>query len=370
MLYLDHAATTPIEEAALARMNEVARERWGNPSSLHSAGRRARASVAEAAAQVAAYLGCEPGELRFASSASQALEWAIERCARAFAGPIASSELEHPAVIEALANAAVGERLAWLARARGLPPEASNAKLSSAKLVVLADLNHELGTRISPSLREATASDCVWIVDAAQSAAWLDPKPWLDERTLLVAASAKLGGPPGVAVIRVPQTLARVLAPEQRLDVLSIARGTLPWLSAVGMGAACAARLQRREHERARVEALARRLLAGLSDLEPNLLINSAPEAWLGPILNVGFPGWKAREVEHELDLRGVAIARGSACQSRQANASKIVAAAYPSSPERAETATRWSLGWTTSEAEVDQVLSRVAMMLTSRGRI
>lgn len=69
----------------------------------------------------------------------------------------------------------------------------------------------------------------------------LDPRPWLDERTVLVVASAKLGGPPTVAVIPVPMSLAPILAPEERLDVLSIVR-----LGAAGMGAACAAKLERR----------------------------------------------------------------------------------------------------------------------------
>src|SRR5207249_3674173 len=94
--------------------------------------------------------------------------------------------------------------------------------------------------------------------------------------------------------------------------------------------------------------------------------VNGAPENWLGPILNVSFPGYASTEVTGALDLAGVCVARGSACLRQTTLGSPVVAAAYPDEPWRGVTATRWSVGSGTTDDEADRACAALARALAS----
>ncbi len=352
-IYLDHAALTPVDERVLAAMSEAARMSWGNPRSVHAIGRRAKAALAGAAAQIGDYLGCHPRELSFAASGTRALQLALDHAlARASEGPVVSTPLEHSAVTRALAKPRLGPRLRMLELPGGrLELDHAEAALADAAVIVVSPLNHELGTVLPTELVELAPREAIWVIDAIQAAVWLDLDRWMGPRSLVVAASAKLGGPPGAAVLRTPPAL------QQAGEHDPLGEGTPPWLAAIGMGAACEGRRGLREPARLRVAGLGRRLLAGLQELAPDLCLNADPDAWVGPIVNLSFPGVDAKGLEHELDMRGVAIARGSACRSRLVGGSPVVAAAFPGEEWRSREATRWSLGWSTTDAEVDRVI-------------
>jgi cysteine desulfurase len=360
-------------------MNQAAREAWGNPRSVHAAGRRARAALSGAAAQIGDYLGCHPTELSWAPNGTSALRTALgQALARASEGPVVTTRIEHPALIEALRAARLGDRLHELDAPAGRVDHARvGAALADAAVIALSPMNHELGTLISADLVALAPADAIWIIDATQAAVWLELDRWMGPRSFVIASSAKLGGPPGVAVLRTPPMLR-----EHRMHAHE--EGTLPWYAAVGMGAACDGRRALREANRLRVCGLARQLLEGLRELDGALLHNADAEAWLGPILNVSFPGIDGKRLEHALDMHGVAIARTSACQAHLETGSMVVSAAFPEPsssaagratpslshaqrlPSRAREATRWSLGWCSTELEVERGLEITRAVLNS----
>jgi len=357
MTYLDHAASTPVVEEALEAMLRAARECGGNPASVHGAGRRTRAALEQARLEVAGYLGCLPAELRWEASGTAALRRALRAALGLSPGPLVSSRLEHPAVREVVEETeAAGREVRWLSQPGGvLTPEQVAPALEGAGVVALSAMNHELGTAPALAPLMARAPGAWWVVDAVQAAAWLNVSPLLGPRVFLTCAAQKLGGPPGVAALRVPRELA--FAPSGRREALfPEAPGTAPWLAAIGMGAACRVREPALPEGLPRVRALAERLLAGMRQACPRLVHNAGPD-WAGPILDVSVPEVEARHLETALDLRGLYVSRTSACQQARTVGSRVVAAAFPEEPWRADTALRFSLGLSTTGADLDAAL-------------
>lgn len=357
MIYLDHAASTPVAEAALDAMMNAAREGGGNPASVHGAGRRTRAALDQARIEVAQYLGCMPAELRWEASGTSALRRAFNTALALSTGPVVSSRLEHPAVrtvIEPLE--ATGREVRWLPQPAGsLNMEQVSPMLEGAAVVALSAMNHELGTAPALEPLMALTSGAWWVVDTVQAAAWMNVSSLLGHRTFLACSSQKLGGPPGVAALRVPRELA-FAGSGQREPPFPESPGTPPWLAAIGMGAACHERGPALHEGLPRVRALSERLLSGLRSVCPDLVHNTGP-GWTGPILDVSVPGVEARRMETALDLRGVCVSRTSACQQSRMVASPVVAAAFPDEPWRADSALRFSLGLSTTEEEIDEAL-------------
>jgi cysteine desulfurase len=354
MTYLDHAASTPVLEEALEALLRAAREGGGNPASVHGAGRRARAALDTARIQVAGYLGCLHAELRWEPSGTAALGRALRAALSLSAGPVVSSRLEHPAVRAVVEEVeATGREVRWLPQPAGtLVPGEAARMLEGAAVVALSAMNQELGTApaLEPLLERAPGA--WWVVDAVQARGVAGRAAPAGPSRLPRVLGAEAGGPPGVAALRVPHELA--FAPAGRREApFPESPGTPPWLAAIGMGAACQVRGPALREGLPRVRALAERLLGLLREACPDLVHNAGPE-WVGPILDVSVPGVEARRLESALDLRGVCVARTSACQQARVVASPVVAAAFPDEPWRADTALRFSLGLGSTEADVD----------------
>lgn len=360
MIYLDHAALSPVRPEVAARVQEALAAEWGHPRSVHAAGRRARHALEDARLEVAGYLGCRPAELRWAPSATAALRRALQFAAEAHPGPVVSSRIEHPALREPLLELeARGREVRWLDAPAGALAIDDGARraLDGAAVVALGAVNAELGTRAPLEELHALAPGAWWIVDAVQAAPWLDVSGLCFERGFLVASSAKLGGPPGAAALRVPRALAHARSGEAA-PRFPEEPGAGPWLSAVGMGAACRLRGPRRAEGLARARRLAGELLDGLRAAAPGLVHNAGP-GWLGPIVNVAIRGTDGGAIEAALDVADVCIARASACQRAGAEGSPVLLAAFPDAPWRARAATRWSLGMDTEREDVSRALAR-----------
>lgn len=361
MIYLDHAALSPMPAQVVGAMTDAARDAWGNPDSVHAAGRRARARLEQARAEIAALLGAPPGEVRLATRGGQALEHAIRLGLERRAGPLALTRLEHPSILRTAERAAAsGRPVVWLAAPAGrLDAVANAAWLRDAAVVVVSALNHELGTLADVAAVRAAAPDAWLVVDAVQAAPWIDLRPLRALDAVVVVAAQKLGGPPGAAALRLPETTVAAARAEAEME-------SGGWLAAIGFGEACRlARLggeDRRAVGRRHGERLRDRIRAAC----PTAVFNGAPEAWCGPIVNVSFPGHAATEVTGALDLAGVCVARGSACLRRTTPASPVVAAAYPDDPWRAVTATRWSAGADTTPDDVDRACETLGATLAS----
>ena len=357
MIYLDHAALTPVLPQVLEAMVGAARDSWGNPSSRHAAGRRARSRLEQARSDVAALFGSAPAEVAFAASGSRALERALGIATQARPGPLVLSRLEHPSLLRLAAREAVqGRDVRYLSAPRGdVELESVRSVLEGAAVVSLSALNHELGTALPLARLREPLRDAVLVVDAVQAAPWLDLAQLRDPSTPLVCASQKLGGPPGAAALVVPRELS---GREPLVD------DDAGFLSVVGFGEACARARTERAARLERAVERARTLLRGLERMGAEVVVNGADALRAGPIVNLSFPKIHGADLAAALDLKGVCIARGSACLRVGPEGSPVVRAAYPDEPWRAVSATRWSLGFDTTSAEIERAVAVLGTVL------
>lgn len=359
-LYLDHAASTPIDAEAIDAMTALAREAFGHPSASHSFGRRVRSRVESARVQVAEYVGCDASQLAFARSGTHAMITAIQLAAEHSSGPILSTAIEHPAARDTLDELSRHGRSIKLLPARGgqLDVNQHGADFAEAGVVVLAPMNQELGTTLDLPSLFSLAPNALWVCDAVQAAAWMNLDALMIDRSFVAVSGHKLGGPPGVGALRVPPPFGT--AAGTTISPIPGIESGLDWLAVVGLAAACHARLPRRDAARLRAIGQGQRLMAGLQAARPGGQRNAGP-TWLGPILSIAWPDLAGRMIEHILDLEGVAISRTSACRQRFDSGSAVVLAAYPDEPWRAQGATRWSLGWSTTDHEIDEAVQHFA---------
>jgi cysteine desulfurase len=357
MPYLDHASATPMEPDARDAMLAAGADAWGNPESAHREGRRARAALERAAIEVAEFLGCPPVELRLRPSATEAITSVLEFVLARNQGLVVTTAMEHACIDERLRAAErARHRVRWIDAPAGDLPRPWPGLADDASVLVLSALNHELGT--APDLRawQDATPQATMIVDGVQAASWLELAPLLDARTLVVISSRKLGGPDGVAALRIPPALLDAWdrsAPPVRVAVSA----------AAGFAAACSVRRGRRPAALARARELGRSLRDGLLAASPSVL-DDAGHSWLGPIVNIAVQGCESRSLDAELDLRGVSVARASACRRRIEFGSRVVAHAHPAEPWRSRSCLRFSLGWSTTATEIDAALIEFRALL------
>lgn len=364
MTYLDHAAITPVRPEAAAAVRE-ALDTFGNPSSVHAAGRAARAVLDRAREQVAAALSARPGEVVFTAGATESAALAIRGALGA--APAGRDGL----VITAVEHPCVRDLAAELAR-RGVPvatvPVDADGRLDLAALqaavgprtaLVCAMLaNNETGV-LSPVAEVAAAArqaGALFLCDAVQAVGKLP----VDLRTLgadLVALSGqKFGGPRGAGalLVRDGTPLSPVLGGHQERGRRA---GTENLPGIAGLGAAVAAACAGREAEAARVSALRERLERGLAAAFPDLRVNGAGAPRLPNVASVTFPGADGEALLMALDLEGLCASAGAACTSGSTRPSHVLSA-MGRSVDEARATLRLSLGWSSTGADVDRALA------------
>ncbi|MFP5309863.1 MAG: cysteine desulfurase family protein [Actinomycetes bacterium] len=376
MPYLDHAATTPVRpavRATLARWLDDAEGVVGNGSSAHAAGQRARTAVEEARERVAAALACHPGDVVFTAGGTEAdnlavkgLAWAAARRRRA--GHLVTTAVEHPAVADAAR---------WLAEHEGMeltvvPPRADGtvdpervlaAVRDDTALVSVMAANNELGAvndlvAIGTALRERGVA---FHTDAVQAFA----TRVLDLAELPVDALAlsahKFGGPQGVGVA----VLRRGVPVEPLLHGGGQDRGVRSGTFAAALVAACGVAVAEADATRAatvaRLAPLADRLANGLLALD-GVRRNGPtdPADRLVSHVHVSVDGVDGEALTFALDRAGLEVSAGAACASGATHVSPVLAACGIDG----DAALRLSLGWTTTEADVDEALATVAAVV------
>jgi cysteine desulfurase len=372
---LDHAATTPPRPEVLEVL-----QRWigsGNASARHLPGQAARRAVEEAREQAASALGCGPHDVIFTSGGTEADNMAVKgivwaRGARAQHGPahVVTTAVEHAAVLEpARWLAARGEveldvvdpgpdgRVAVedvLARVR----DGSDGRAPTA-LVSVMGANNELGSindvaALGAALRERGVP---LHVDAVQCIATLDVSLEGWSADALAVSAHKIGGPQGVGVA----VMRRGLAVEPTSHGGGQDRGLRSGTFAVGLIAACGEALERARSERhalrERLTVLSDRLAQGLTAIEGVRRSGPAdPAARLASHVHVTIEDVDGEALALALDGAGIAASAGSACSSGASSGSHVVdACGLVGAP------LRLSLGWTTTEAEVDHAVAVLA---------
>ncbi|WP_224240479.1 cysteine desulfurase family protein [Hyalangium gracile] len=365
-IYLDYNATTPVAPEVLEAMLPYLRGEFGNPSSTHPYGRRAREAVDQARAQVAALLGARAEEIFFTSGGTEANNLAIRGVAQARPERrhVLTSTIEHPATERLCRHL---ERQGWAvsraavdAEGRVRVDEATAALRKDTALVTLIHANNETG--VLQPVRElaalARAQGALVHTDAAQSVGKVPVDVDGLGVDLLTVVGHKLYAPKGVGALYVRQGT--------RLEPLALGGGqehglrpgteNVPYI--VGLGAACELARGRLGKDTERLVELRERLWWRLQAEVPGMRLTGHPTQRLPNTLNVRFPGARGSAV-----LAGapeVAASTGSACHEGGETASSILLA-MGIAPEEALGAVRLTLGHATTSEEVDVAASALA---------
>ncbi|MER6814936.1 cysteine desulfurase family protein [Spirillospora sp. NPDC000708] len=371
MTYLDHAATTPMLPEAIEAMTAELRE-LGNPSSLHAAGRRARRVVEESREIIAEAFDARPSEVVFTSGGTEADNLAVKGLywARRAADParvrVLAGAVEHHAVLDAVAwlGDHEGATVEWVP-VDGLGrvlPEALGEALGSGDDVALATVmwaNNEVGTvQPVPELAAVAREHGVPLhTDAVQAAGHLPVRFAASGAQALTITGHKLGGPVGVGALLLAKPKEPLFLDPvpllhgggQERDVRS---GTLDTPAIAGFAAAVQASAARRDAEARRLADLRDRLIEAVRAAVPDAILNGDPADRLPGNAHFSFPGCEGDALLMLLDARGIACSTGSACSAGVSQPSHVLMA-MGTGPERARGSLRFTLGHTSTEADV-----------------
>jgi len=374
-IYLDHNATTPILPEVVEAMLPYLREHFGNPSSGHVYGARARSGVARAREQVAELLGCGPDEVVFTSGGTEANNLAIRGVLEAVEGRtgIVTTVIEHPATARLCAwlekHGRSVTRIGVDADGRARVEEARGAVDGDTALVTVMHSNNETG--VLQPIAELTelghANGAVFHTDAAQSIGKVPVRVRELGVDLLSVAGHKLYAPKGVGALYVKRgtpLLPFVLGASHERGLRP---GTENVAAIVGLGAACEAVGRDLETAAARMRALRDSLWDRLAAAVPGIALNGHRELRLPNTLNVRFPRASGTAI---LDgAPEVAASTGSACHEGTESASAVILA-MGTTPEDALGAVRLTLGRSTTEDDVTRAVEALvrSWRLTSQG--
>ena len=374
MIFLDHAATTPVRREALEAMWPYLSGAFGNPSSSHGLVDEAARALASARAEVAAVAGCRPGDVVFTSGGTEADNLAVKGLS------LANPQGRH-LVISPIEHEAVLESAAYLARAHGFElsevevdagglvhPEALARVIRPDTTLVSVQLaNNEIGTvqPIAELAAIAHASGALMHTDAVQAAGWLPLS--LDELGVdaLSLAGHKVGAPKGTGALIVRGRIPL----EPVLHGGGQERGRRSGTENVAGAVAFATALRLAEAERAdaapRVAALGADLIDGVTTEVPAAVLTGDPVRRLPGTVSFVFPGTSGEAVLLELERDGVICSSGSACAAGSDEPSHVLTAiGVPA--ELAQTAVRFTLGAETTAEEVAEAASAVSRAVSA----
>jgi cysteine desulfurase len=366
MIYMDYNATTPVHPDVLEAFLPFYRDSFGNPSSIHWAGRRVKAAVEESREKVAAFLGCKPVEVVFTAGGTEADNMAIKGVASAARGKgdhIITTRVEHPAVINTcLCLEKEGHRVTWLdVDSAGLPdPARLEASITERTILISAMYaNNETGT-IFPigeigaiAARHRIPFHC----DAVQAAGKV-PIDCRDMKVGLLAISGhKLGAPQGIGALVVRQGIKAHPLIHGGAQERNRRAGTENVAGIVALGKACELAQKSLATESERLRMLRARLENGILAKLPDVRINGKREMRLPNTANISFAGVEADSLLVNLDLAGIAVSSGAACSSGTLRTSRVLAA-MGVEPRLAKGSIRFSLGRENSVADVDSLLA------------
>lgn len=359
--YFDHAATTPMRQVAVDTWAEHARAL--NPGGQYGSGRRARSVLDDARETIADLLGCEPVEVIFTASGTESDNLAVQGLyAASERTRVISTPIEHPAVMEP-----VEALTARGAQVELLPVDASGRvrDLSllgePAALATMMWANNETGA-IQPLAEFITAAQATGTpthVDAVQAVGHLPVDFQALGATTLAGSAHKFGGPRGVGLL----LARRSPAPSAVLHGGGQERGIRPGTVDVAGAAATAAALREAvaeiEAEIPRLQELRDRLRTGILATVDNVIVHTS-EPTLPGHLHLSFPGAEGDSLIMLFDTLGIEASTGSACAAGVNRASHVLLAMGITEAD-ARGAIRFTLGRTTTAADVDAVLARVA---------
>jgi cysteine desulfurase len=370
--YLDYNATTPVDPAVLEAMLPFLAENFGNASSIHSAGQRARAAVDRARDSVAALLGAKPSEIVFTSGGTESDNLAILGLVAAVAPKSAggrkhviTTAIEHHAVLnscQAVEAQGVDVTYAPVGNAGAVDPdEIRRALRAETVLISVMHSNNELGTiqSIEEIGRIAAEADVYFHCDAVQSAGKLPLNINQLGVDLLSISAHKIYGPKGVGALYVRG--GTPLAPQFHGGHHERDRrpGTENVPGIAGFGKAADLALANLVSEPHRITALRDRLESAILESISSVRVNGDATRRVANTTNLSFAAAGGEAMLIALDLAGVACSTGAACSSGAVEPSHVLLA-IGLSPDEARSSLRFSLGRQTTAEEVDHAIAAI----------
>lgn len=364
-IYLDHAATTPINRAALDKLNEQI-TKLGNASSVHNQGRAIRKDVEDARHKLSTIVGCAPSEIIFTGSGTEANNVAIkgfywQRGKKL----IITSSFEHHAILDPVEwlRDQQGAEVIYIPIKRdgfidlNFLSDVITKRGSEVAVISIMHSNNELGS-LQPIAEVAKIAGKIPVhTDAVQSLGKVD----FNFKELGVSAATisahKVGGPLGVAALILKHGID--LAPllhggGQEREIRS---GTLNAPGIVAFATAAEVAVRDIEINFKKIRSLRDRLISGLQKVLPDIVINSPSDPALPGVVNLSIPGTESDALLLLLDSEGISASAGSACSAGVPRPSHVLIA-MGISEELAGASLRISIGASNTESEIDRVIS------------
>jgi cysteine desulfurase len=372
-VYLDHNATTPVDPEVWEAMQPFQRETFGNPSSLHGFGRRARAAVEQARENVAQLVNARGARIIFTSGGTEANNLALKGWAAADpAGGIAVSAIEHSSVLApARALAARGWRLSVIpvdAQGRVTPAALAGALTPETRLVSIMMANNETGVIQDIAALAAAAAGAVVHTDAVQAAGKVELDFAGGGIHMMSLSAHKLQGPKGVGALVMQKSLDLQPQLEGGGQEAGLRAGTENVAGIVGFGVAAQTALRERAARAAHCAALRARLETQLRAIA-GVEIFGAEAPRLSNTVFFAVAGLDGATLLLKLDQAGFAASSGSACASAQPEPSHVLLA-MGIERERAFGAIRASLGAGNTAEEIDAFADALRREVTALRRM
>jgi cysteine desulfurase len=369
MIYLDHAATTPMRPQVWEAMAPFAGDAFGNPSGVHGVSRLAKNALEESREKIAALIGARPLEIVFTSGGTESDNLAIK-------GSVLASTPRQGMVTSAIEHEAVLETADFLKRlgmpvsivgvdseARVDPDEVAGAVTEDTAVVSVMMVNNETGTvqdvaAISEAVKLINA-ETLFHTDAVQAFGGEDIEVDSLGIDLLTISAHKFGGPKGAGILYVREGVALEPVIHGGGQELGRRSGTHDVASAVGIATAVELALADRARFDREVRGIRDHFCQTLRSSVADLVVNTPPAGRSSHHLNVRFPGIRNETLLMLLDQHGVAASAGSACQSGAATVSHVLEA-MGLTPDHARESVRFTFGWTSTMEEADEAAAIV----------
>ncbi len=364
-IYLDYCATTPVHPQVRTAMLATLEDDFGNPSSMHWAGRQANELIGQARSEVAESIGASPQEICFTSGATEADNLALLGVLRRYEpgkAHLITTAVEHHAILHAAAQLEKeGYAVTILpVDGQGLvnPQNVRKALRPETVLVSVMMVNNETGA-IQPVAEIGALAQEMGILmhtDAVQGMGLLDVNVDALKVDLLSLSAHKIYGPKGIGALYVRRGVrVEPLAfggPQEQ----SLRPGTENVPGIVGLGTAVRLTREHKSEERTRLSGLRAGLIDRLMERVPDAILNGPAKQVAPHVVSVSFPGADGEMILIRLNAEGIAVSLGSACNSKSIEPSHVLTAmGLPR--EQIEGSLRISLGYPTNQAELDRFL-------------
>lgn len=371
-VYADHAATTQLDIDAFEAMKPYLLEEYGNASQPYSFARTTKAALKTARATIANCINAEPEEIYFTSGGTESDNWAIKSTALIYGDAQSAititSQIEHHAVLHACrALERIGFPVAYLpVDSQGVVPVAALSEHihDSTKLVSIMFANNEIGTvqPIKELCKVAHSKGALFHTDAVQAVGHIQVDVKELNVDMLSASAHKFNGPKGIGFLYIKKGTSIPPFIDGGSQEFGLRAGTENVASIVAMAVALEKSCKRMSSVNTHLRRLEHRLIASLQDADLDFIRNGSNDRIPGNI-SLSFRGFEGEMLLHRLDLMGICVSTGSACDSKNTQLSHVLEAIHV--PEGyAKGTIRISLGHENTEEEISHIAASLIKIL------